>query len=133
MREGWILKSPANSSFKSLPNIKPGAGGKGAETNKEVQGVARNPPGPEKANFNKFLETLVCHLCQGKGHRAKECPSRDLTTRRDGSKCRKCGGMGHWARACPSQGPTWRQKPGAQQTQQEALETASGQTGNGQA
>ena len=102
MREGWILKNPANTSFRSPTTGKQGPGGKGADTIKEVLGVSPGQQGQDKTNFNKFSETLVCQQCQGKGHRAKECPSRDLAARRDGSKCNKCGGLGHWARSCPS-------------------------------
>ena len=95
MREGWILKNPVNTGFKSLPPGRQGLSGKGAEGNKAVPGGPRNHQGQEKPNFIKFLETLVCHQCQGRGHRAKECPSRDMATRRDGSRCRKCRGLGH--------------------------------------
>ena len=133
MREGWIPKTPANYSSKLPASVKPGLGGQGAGANKVGPGAARSTLGQEKASFNKFLESLVCHACQGRGHRVKECPSRDVATRRDDSKCRKCGGMGHWARACPSQGPTWTHRQGAQQTQQAALEMGAGRTGNGQA
>ena len=134
MREGWILKNPANSSFKTLPNTMPGAGGKGAETNKMVPGVARNAPDREKTKFNKFLEILVCHLCKGKGHRAKECPSRDPAAQRDGSKCRKCGGLGHWARSCPSPGHISNFQRGALPAAQPmAPKKEADEGGNGQA
>ena len=133
MREGWIPKHSASSGSKLPASAKPGPGGQGAGANKLGPGAARSTPGHEKASFNKFLESLVCHACQGRGHRVKECPSRDPATRRDDSKCRKCGGVGHWARACPSQGPTWTHRQGAQQTQQAAFETAAGRTGNRQA
>ena len=102
MREGWILKNPVNTGFKSLPPGRQGPSGKGAEANKGLPGGARNHQEQERTNFNKFLETLVCHQCQGQGHRVKDCPSREMTARRDGSKCNRCGGLGHWARSCPS-------------------------------
>lgn len=46
--------------------------------------------------------SLKCYACTGVGHRAKECPSTNPATKRDGQRCRRCGGIGHWATACPS-------------------------------
>lgn len=37
-------------------------------------------------------QPLVCNLCNGKGHRAADCPKKD--------KCRACGASGHFARNC---------------------------------
>lgn len=134
MREGWILKNPVNTNFKSLPPGRQGLSGKGAEANRGVPAVARNQQGQEKPNFNKFLETLVCHQCQGRGHRVKDCPSRDLATRRDGSRCRKCGGLGHWASSCPSPRPRENFQREAQPAAQPATpQTAVGKGGNGRA
>ena len=137
VREGWIIKNTAYAGSKSLTPGRQGPSGKGAETNKGVPGGARSQQGQGKTNFSKFLELLVCHQCQGKGHRAKECPSRDMAARRDGSKCNKCGGLGHWARSCPTLRPggnSYNFKKEAQPAAQpDTLQTGAGGVGNGQA
>ena len=132
-REGWMLRNLISSTTKPFPSRRLGQAGKGAEANKGTQAATRNSAEVENTNFYKLREALVCHQCQGKGHRAKECPSRDLATRRDGSRCRRCGGVGHWARSCPSQGQQWTQQGVSQQLRKAALETVAGQQGNGQA
>lgn len=133
IREGWMPKSATNSTSRPFAPRRPGQGGKGPEASRGTTTTARNSAAIENKKFSEFREALVCHQCQGKGHRAKECPSRDLATRRDGSRCRKCGGLGHWARACPSPSPQWAQRGETQQRQQTAPEPAAGQQGNGQA
>ena len=85
-------------------------------------------------NLNKFLESLVCHSCKGKGHKAKECPSRDPAAQRDGSNCRRCGGLGHWASVCPSPEQKGFFKRNATPTSQPgAPENRPKQEGNGRA
>ena len=43
-----------------------------------------------------------CFMCNGEGHRARQCPNANPATKKDGNRCRRCGGVGHWAMACPS-------------------------------
>ena len=134
VREGWILKNPVNPDHKPHAGVKTGPAGQGVGTNKLVPKVVRSTPRQEKPNFNKFLESLVCHSCKGKGHRAKECPSRDPAAQRDGSNCRRCGGLGHWASVCPSPGQKRIFKRGATPTSQPgAPENRPKQEGNGRA
>lgn len=103
LREGRRLKKPKNSNTKPFFVRKLGQGGEGAEANRGTPATGRSTAETETSNFSNFKEALVCHRCQRKEHRAKERPSRDMATRRDGSRCRRCGGMGDWARACCSE------------------------------
>ena len=49
--------------------------------------------------------TLICQLCEGKGHVAKVCPNRMSTgKRRRVEECQLCGEGGHVAKACPADG-----------------------------
>ena len=73
---------------------------------------------------------IKCYACTGFGHRAKECPSTNPATKKDGQRCRRCGGMGHWAPACPS-GSMERQQPQVQQ--EERLQQTEGRAQQGNA
>ena len=102
VREGWILKNPTSLPKLENPEVVPKPAGRANGTSRLVPEATRGSFNKDKPSFNQFLDSLMCHSCNGKGHRAKECPSQDPSTRRDNSKCRKCGGLGHWASACPS-------------------------------
>ena len=101
LREGWILKTNITGSKQQTA----------AKTNwdRRETGNYRTATGvkttrgeiPREVAKDLKLE-FACHHCQGRGHKARDCPSRVLATRKEGSRCNKCGGMGHWAPACPS-------------------------------
>lgn len=94
--------------------------------------MACNPAGQEKSYFSKFLKSVVCRICQGKGHRAKECPSRDPAPQRDGSRYRKCGVLRQWVRFCLSPGQGGKVKRGAPPAAQPVTpEKEAGERGNG--
>ena len=64
-------------------------------------------------------DTLRCFACDGRGHKAADCPSRTPVPRSETfsrgrrSYCFKCGGMGHDARDCRS--ALQRPQPGPRQ------------------
>ena len=48
------------------------------------------------------LANLLCSLCRGVGHLAKQCPNSNPQCLRKGDICGKCKGEGHWAVHCPT-------------------------------
>lgn len=102
VREGWMLKPNQASTFKLQQGRKfpPNNSGQGFNKGNNPVGPA-GQDGTDKRVAN-IKGNFLCHHCQGRGHRAKECPSRDLATRKQGSRCHRCGGTGHWAPACPT-------------------------------
>lgn len=44
----------------------------------------------------------ICSGCGGVGHRARQCPSTNEETKRDGATCNRRRGLEHWARHCPT-------------------------------
>lgn len=50
----------------------------------------------------KAAALLKCYTCKGSGHKAQQCPSAPLTTRKEGAICSNCCGQGHWAKDCTS-------------------------------
>lgn len=45
---------------------------------------------------------LRCHMCNGIGHRAKDCPNQHQSNLKAGQTCVNCRGVGHWANSCTS-------------------------------
>ena len=128
-REGWMIHAKANSNRtydnrKTYHQQQPKEyiGQKGDKT-----GTPQGQRQGNNDNKDSSLRGLVCHGCKGRGHRIKECPSRNVETRRIGQRCHKCGGADHWASSCPS--PKQGKGPGQAQTAANATE----QQGNGQA
>ena len=74
---------------------------------------------------------VKCFECSGTGHRAKDCPSADPATKREGHKCHRCGGAGHWAPACPTGREQQAEK--AEGAQQMRTTAATAGRGNGRA
>ena len=62
---------------------------------------------------NKNTVAFACNLCNGEGHRAFKCPTRDPMMRKPGNKCTKCGGKDHWAMHCPTFKPGKTASPAA--------------------
>ena len=53
-----------------------------------------------------------CYECNGMGHRARDCPNRNLETKKNGQRCHRCQGVGHWASACPTLGKAGEKREG---------------------
>ena len=128
-REGWMIQARANSS-KNYDNRKTNYQQQPKEHFGQKGDKAGTPQGQRQGNNDNkdsSLREVVCHGCKGRGHRIKECPSRNEETRKSGQRCHKCGGADHWASSCPS--PKQGKGPGQAQTAANATE----QQGNGQA
>ena len=62
-------------------------------------------------------DAMRCYVCDGRGHRAVECPSKASTSRNEAfghgcrSYCLECGAMGHEAHECKT--ALQRSQPGS--------------------